>query len=170
MEFVSILNCDERSKTMNVLARKKCAEGQYKEAVLLIQKSSFDESNLDELNGLMNIISTPELLTQLGCNDIYERYLYKKSLQSEFYDGNVTAIFPATPAHIKKYSRQNSVLIEESKELYAKVTKPFIDSQSKEKITWVYNIINGISEVDKIIWQNEHFILLPDSAIFSPKF
>jgi m7GpppX diphosphatase len=57
-------------------------------------------------------------------------------------------------------------MIEESYSMYEKVVKPVILSTPKETTTWVDNILAGVSEADKVIYNDQSpetgFILLPD--------
>jgi m7GpppX diphosphatase len=76
-------------------------------------------------------------------------------------------IHPATPAHISKYTRQERFLVAESPYLYESVVRPWIDSHAAARIKWIDNILNGISEQDKLLYRNTDpdtgFVLLPDS-------
>ncbi len=76
-------------------------------------------------------------------------------------------IYPATASHVSKYTVHKSVLARETQDLYEKVTLPWINSLSKEKIAWVYNILHHKKETESIVYeipdQQEGFILLPDS-------
>lgn len=73
----------------------------------------------------------------------------------------VSIIYPATEKHILKFTPQNLHLIVETPEIYQKVTKPYLE---KEQFTldWVYNILEHKQEADKIIFEDDEFILLPD--------
>jgi m7GpppX diphosphatase len=52
-------------------------------------------------------------------------------------------------------------LIDETPDIYEKVTLPYLE---KEQFTldWVYNILEHKQEVDKIVYEDSDFILLPD--------
>jgi m7GpppX diphosphatase len=73
----------------------------------------------------------------------------------------VSIIYPATEKHILKFTVQELHMIDETPEIYEKVTLPYLE---KEQFTldWVYNILEHKQEVDKIIYEDSDFILLPD--------
>ena len=50
----------------------------------------------------------------------------------------------------------------ETKECYEQVTRPYIDSLSSTSVQWIYDILEHKEEQDRIIYENERFILLPD--------
>lgn len=60
-----------------------------------------------------------------------------------------------------KFTVQDLHLILETPEIYEKVTLPHLE---KEQFTldWVYNILEHKQEVDKIIYEDSDFMLLPD--------
>ncbi|ODQ67052.1 HIT-like protein [Nadsonia fulvescens var. elongata DSM 6958] len=57
-------------------------------------------------------------------------------------------------------------MIEETPELYRKYVVPYICKQTGDRIKWVFNILNGDKEADKIVYRNddpqEGFVLVPD--------
>ena len=74
-------------------------------------------------------------------------------------DINLTYIFPATPAHILKYSKKELALITETAETYKTVVKPYIEKNQLSP-QWVYNILDGKSERDRTFFENDQFMLL----------
>lgn len=74
----------------------------------------------------------------------------------------VTIIDPCDQEHLKKYSNTSfeKKTILETYEMYKEVTEPWIESQSRTE--WVENIINGVSESEKILFSDEDCVLLPD--------
>lgn len=73
----------------------------------------------------------------------------------------MSVIYPATEKHILKYTVQDLHLILETPEIYEKVTLPHLTREQFD-ITWVYQILDHEKEVDKIIYEDNDFILLPD--------
>jgi hypothetical protein len=55
---------------------------------------------------------------------------------------NVDVISPATEKHISKHSAQAFRLVLESPELYARATRPFIESIPPARLAWVTNILD----------------------------
>lgn len=76
-----------------------------------------------------------------------------------------TVIYPATPKHIDKYRIQPFYLVEETEEIYKKVTLPYLESSSFD-IQWIFNILEHKKEADRIVFEDPDpktgFILLPD--------
>ena len=69
-------------------------------------------------------------------------------------------VYPATSLHIKKYSKKDYCFIRETRDRYETIVRPHIEKNQLNP-QWVYNIIDGKSEQDRIILQAEDFILLP---------
>lgn len=69
-------------------------------------------------------------------------------------------IYPATPLHIAKYSKKNFCFINETRHRYETIVRPYIEKNQLNP-QWVYNIIDGKSEQDRILLRTDQFILLP---------
>lgn len=69
-------------------------------------------------------------------------------------------VYPATSLHIKKYSKKDYCFVRETRDRYETIVRPHIEKNQLNP-QWVYNIIDGKSEQDRIILQAENFILLP---------
>lgn len=59
----------------------------------------------------------------------------------------MNVIFPATEAHVRKHTDQKFHMVVETKEAYNQVTKTYIDSIPREKIEWVYNILERYGRI-----------------------
>jgi m7GpppX diphosphatase len=46
--------------------------------------------------------------------------------------------------------------------MYAQVVKPYIESFDASRLQWVYNILEGKAEQEHVLFQDEHFLLMPD--------
>ncbi|KAK4685310.1 m7GpppX diphosphatase, partial [Tremellales sp. Uapishka_1] len=80
-------------------------------------------------------------------------------------DLTIKIIHPATEDHIKKYSVQERLLVSETREMYEGIVKPYIASLPGSKIDWVYKILDGKKEVERVLYRTEGqggFIILPD--------
>lgn len=77
----------------------------------------------------------------------------------------MTAIYPATEKHFKKYQFQPVHMINESAELYTTVTRKCIEEE-QFSLQWVYNILEHKSEAERIVFEDTDpeigFILIPD--------
>jgi m7GpppX diphosphatase len=65
-------------------------------------------------------------------------------------------------------------MITETAEVYHKAILPWIESQPKSRIQWVYNILEGLKEQDNILLRDNDpdtgFIVLPDRYQTMPFF
>lgn len=147
----------KRSDTELAMLGNFYSDPKKKAAVLIIQTASMDSSGLD---ALLSGLSLHEILV----NDIYSTFQGDVPRSVKPYKVNL--IYPATESHVRKHTDQNFHMVVETKEAYRMITKPFIDNIPKEKIEWVYNILEHKSETERIIYEDPHprhgFILLPD--------
>lgn len=81
--------------------------------------------------------------------------------QSFLLDIKLCYIYPATSAHIKKYLKKDRALVSETGENYQKIVKPYLEKNQFDP-QWVYNIIDGKSERERILLETDDFLLLPD--------
>jgi m7GpppX diphosphatase len=51
-------------------------------------------------------------------------------------DLKITAIWPAGPEHVKKYSTQEHIMFNETQEVYEQVVLPYIESIPAGRISW----------------------------------
>ncbi|OWZ73874.1 hypothetical protein AYX14_00598 [Cryptococcus neoformans] len=77
----------------------------------------------------------------------------------------VKIICPATADHIKKYSIQERYVVRETAEIYEQVVKPYIEEMPVSKIGWVYEILEGRKEAERVYYRSEGddgLVILPD--------
>lgn len=131
---------------------EKCSH----KAVVVVEKKSLSQSDVKDL------ISQTQL-TQNFTNDIYAQY--DASCRSSIGNLKVIVISPATDAHVQKYLDRDLHFIHETTDDYESITKPFVQRQVLS-LDWVYNILDGHSESDRIICNDpdpvDGFVLLPD--------
>ncbi|KIY46108.1 HIT-like protein [Fistulina hepatica ATCC 64428] len=77
-------------------------------------------------------------------------------------DVKINIVFPATEDHVRKYRKQQYAMFRESPELYKNIVEPYISSLPKSRTQWVQDILDGKSEVEKVLFSSSDFILLPD--------
>ncbi|KAL1744262.1 HIT-like domain-containing protein [Schizophyllum fasciatum] len=110
-------------------------------------------------------IDTSTLLLEEN-NDIYTwmfaSFADDRSGSHRSRDVKVTLIFPATEAHIRKYTKQRYTMVKETPETYEAVVRPFILNVPRSRTQWVMDILEGRSEQDKVLFDCADFILLPD--------
>lgn len=156
-EITRILKIDPQTKSLAVLGK---IQGQ--DAIIHLEKTSFawPEHQVDVAKAI-------EKIRLIESNDIYFWSLanLRQSLQTT-PGAKVNVIFPATETHINKYAFQKLHYITETKELYEKTVKPYIETQKGDRIQWVHNILFHGKEADTFIHHDEDpidgFVLLPD--------
>ncbi|KAF9423747.1 hypothetical protein BGZ94_008187 [Podila epigama] len=173
--FERVLNEDPVLKTLTLLgtlpAEESSADGlsgtestvARHQAVLLIEKTHFGAQSATS-----DITHRISELFPTGCNDIYHWWNASiSSGQSSDPDLKMSVIYPATEAHITKYSRQERKMVTETAQIYRDSVLPWIESQPKSRIQWVYNILDGVKETENVLFRHSDpdtgFIVLPDS-------
>jgi m7GpppX diphosphatase len=148
-ELVKIINEDGLSKHLALHLKKTETE----DAVLLLNKLPFNSAeSLEKLLFGLEPIDT---------NDIYHRFIDKvRGVECK-------VIYPATPAHIKKYSDQSRRIIRETPVIHKSITRPhFQQLRESGQVSWIDNIIKDESELDRRIIDKKcpqtGFIILPD--------
>ncbi|XP_003384271.1 PREDICTED: m7GpppX diphosphatase-like [Amphimedon queenslandica] len=152
----SVLAEDTRGKSVALCG--SFGEGD-KKAVIVTEKQPIDQK---ELTSFLSSSSHPELKLNFK-NDIYSQY----EVQAPGGLGSLKmmVVYPATEKHVMKYTDQEVFVIKETPEDYARKVKPYIESQALS-LQWVDNILKGISEADRLIYNDEDhvsgFVILPD--------
>lgn len=146
-----VLNEDSRLKSINLCLNSN-ETGQ--KAVALLEKLPF------EVNSVLSQLSE-EGGELLDSNDIYHRFIYQKA------GFECKLIFPATNAHISKYSEQQRKMITETPEMHRQVTRPFFEElRQAGQVAWIQNILDDKSEMERrlvdVKCAHEGFIILPD--------
>ena len=97
-----------------------------------------------------------ELITK---NDRYYKFKSVMNIPTE-----ITIIKPYYQSDIYKYGKKNKYEYLETYNDYITNTVPKINKIDK---TWIINILNKKAEYDKIIYENDNFILMPDITMQS---
>lgn len=87
-----------------------------------------------------------------------------------FADLKINLIYPCSSQHVKKYSRQGVRMVRETPAIYADKVRPYmLQKREQGRLNWVWNIIDGKTEVEDVIYRtpqgrdgDEGFLLLPD--------
>lgn len=144
----AVINEDTRTKHLALHLKSNENSG-----VILLNKLPFNPAeSLDQLvSGLVSVDS----------NDIYHRFI------DEAKGVECKLIYPATTAHIKKYSEQSRRVILETPEMHRRITRPHFQSlRESGQIGWIENILADESEMERRLIDtkdtNSGFILLPD--------
>ncbi len=89
------------------------------QGVIVAEKQPLTESSLSSM------FSSDTKVTKSFQNDIYSQYIL--SCSGGVGEVKVTSVYPATEAHVKKYSEQSMVMVHETPNDYQTITKPFIE-------------------------------------------
>jgi len=155
--FERILNQDPVSHAISFLGTLPNPEGVHEPAIIRIEKIALPETSATEFAQIVHDVE------KIGYNDIYSWYFGRlKSIR----DIKINIIFPATEVHIRKYSKQDIVLVQETPELYERVVKPFIATFPPSRTKWVDDIIAGREEADKVLHRDDSgsfgYMIMPD--------
>ncbi|KAI9596301.1 HIT-like domain-containing protein [Syncephalis fuscata] len=190
-----VLNEDSYSKTLFLLGTLPCqsvAGLKPVDALLIVEKLHFSPTEIERFTN-QRLIQTHTV----GQNDVYHwlkgkighqltsettAYLISVNdsndddskttargevVEYDWWDVKMTVVYPATEAHIRKYTYQERRMIRETAAIYSAVIEPYIASLSTARIQWVYNILEGSHEQESIIYRDNDpetgFVLIPDS-------
>ncbi|KAK1123795.1 hypothetical protein K0M31_008486 [Melipona bicolor] len=163
MEFCLSAFSVKKVLQYNCMRKQIYIEGAFKghegPAVVLLEKQNFP----DDQETLKELFDSGTILHKLYNNDIYGNY---ECFPLKKYNGiNATIIHPATAKHIEKFRRKKLYIVDETYELYQKITLPYIESNSFS-LEWVHNILEHKAEQDKVVYENNDkktgFILVND--------
>lgn len=68
-------------------------------------------------------------------------------------------INPCTQKDVDKYTKKDFTITNETYDYYKQNILPIAISSNKQ---WIYSILNGESEQERIIYENDKFVLIPD--------
>ena len=123
-----VLSNNLRTKTMAVSGRFASHSDDC--AVIVAEKLPLTEADFKDL------FSSQTTLTRSFQNSIYAQYI--ASCATSIGDLKLLSVYPATDAHIRKYSDQPLHVVHETPDDYEAITKPFIEKQAFS--LEVYNI------------------------------
>jgi len=150
-----VLGDDSLTKHVAVLGRFEGCEGQ---AIVKVSRRHFASDSIPRL-------LSDETKTVLHFeNDIYTKF--DANVPSDLAEVTVDVVYPASAKHIAKATDQEFVMIRESPELYAEVTKAYIESLPSSSIQWVYNILEKKAETERLLFEDPDpdtgFMMHPD--------
>jgi m7GpppX diphosphatase len=155
IKLLRILNDDHEMKFAAIEGEIEDNDGEKKSVVLLFEKTPF---HFDDVAKLMK---ENELQFKVDfINDIYHKYIVEE--RSSCNDIKLMFIYPATPLHIKRYSKKEFSLISETRHRYETIVRPYVEKNQLDA-QWIYNIIDGKSEQERILLETDQFIVVPGS-------
>ncbi|KAF8636040.1 hypothetical protein AX15_000197 [Amanita polypyramis BW_CC] len=129
------------------------------QAIIRIEKTALDVSTAPLLfasdSGLIQRAHLGE------STDIYT-WFFGWLRENRERDLKINVVCPATEVHVRKYSRQEQIMVRETPELYERIIKPYIAAFPPSRAQWVENILNGLSEQNKVLFSSSDFMILPD--------
>lgn len=151
-EIKKVINEDNKFKHLALHLQNK---NDSSDAVILLDRPHFNSSDPVALHRLISE------LVPVDSNDIYHRFVnHKEAVECK-------AIYPATEAHLKKYSEQGRRIIQETPEMHRSITRPHYEIlRDSGQIGWIDNILADQSEMERRIVDEKcpetGYILLPD--------
>jgi len=158
-KFERILNEDTLTHSIIFLGSLPAPEGDGQvQAIIRIEKTVLDSAQIPSIFHSLGGIERVELEQS---TDIYT-WMFGWLGPGREWDVKINIVCPATDVHVKKYTRQQQLIVRETPELYERVVKPYIDAFPAARTKWVDNILNGLSEQDKVLVSTPEFLILPD--------
>ncbi|KAH8117217.1 scavenger mRNA decapping enzyme [Phellopilus nigrolimitatus] len=156
-----VLNEDHFSHTVTLLGTIPFPLHSVRsQAILRVERTELSGSVAQKLPDILQSVKLIE------SNDIYSWLLAWIKKHDDVPDVKLNVICPATEVHIRKYSKQSVIIVRETPELYERVVLPFIRAFPPSRTKWVEDILSGVSEGDKILYEDvsptSGFVLLPD--------
>ncbi|KAG8823718.1 hypothetical protein FRC17_009247 [Serendipita sp. 399] len=130
------------------------ASGDRVQSILILKKTAFSQETVSQIAW--------DRIETIQSNDIYHILLGWLHSSRVDADVKIDLISPATATHIRKYSQQTLKVVSETPELYRSIVKPYIDSFPPERTSWVDNILSYKSEAEKILYEDDDWIIVPD--------
>ncbi|KIM43029.1 hypothetical protein M413DRAFT_18208 [Hebeloma cylindrosporum] len=127
-------------------------------AIVRLEKTALNAADSSKFFGDNGIIEKVQLEES---TDIYT-WLFGWLGEDRERDVKINVICPATDVHIRKYTRQDQIMVHETPALYEKYVKPYISAFPASRTTWVENILKGLSEQSKVLYSCPEFLILPD--------
>ncbi|KXN83364.1 m7GpppX diphosphatase [Leucoagaricus sp. SymC.cos] len=158
-KFERILNDDSLTHTVILLGTLPEPEGDGEvQAIVRIEKTALNANQMPSIFHSLSGIDRTELEQS---TDIYT-WMFGWLGPGREGDVKINVICPATEVHIRKYTKQEQLIVRETPELYDKIVKPYIDAFPASRTQWVENILTGVSEKEKVLVSNPDFMILPD--------
>ncbi|KIK75446.1 hypothetical protein PAXRUDRAFT_835657 [Paxillus rubicundulus Ve08.2h10] len=126
-------------------------------AILRIERTAFPPSFTDGLSS--GVVASTRLIEHTDIYSWMHGWLERKE---DLPDVKINVIFPATEVHIRKYTKQELLMVTETPELYDGVVKPYIEAFPASRTQWVRDVVDGKSEAERILCRTSDFLILPD--------
>ncbi|KAI0330054.1 scavenger mRNA decapping enzyme [Cubamyces sp. BRFM 1775] len=160
--FERVLNEDPITHALTILGTLPVeGKSEHAQAIVRIEKTALIGDQADQL--FPGQLKDSKLIDS---TDIYTWLLGWLEPSKDRPDVKINIVHPATEVHIRKYSKQEFVIVHETPALFERIVKPYITAFPPSRTQWVENILNGVSEVEKVLYQDPSpdsgYLLLPD--------
>ncbi|KAI0353412.1 scavenger mRNA decapping enzyme [Trametes cingulata] len=161
-QFERVLNEDPVTHALTLLGTlPKEGTSEHAPAIVRVEKTALTADHAEQL--LPGLLKDTKLIEG---TDIYTWLFGWLDASADRPDVKINIVHPATEVHIRKYSRQEIVIVHETPDLFERIVKPYISAFPPSRTQWVENILNGVSEADKVVFRDpspEHgYLILPD--------
>jgi len=154
-----VLNEDPIANVVILLGKFPKCDTPEEAAIIRIEKTALAFSAESICSSLQNV-------KLIESTDIYSWLFGWLNSSEDRPDCKINVVYPATEVHIRKYSKQQVIMVRETPELFNRVVKPYISALPPARIQWVYNILFGESEAEKILHKDSSpetgYVILPD--------
>ncbi|KAF5348544.1 hypothetical protein D9756_009582 [Leucocoprinus leucothites] len=158
-KFEKILNEDSLTHSVIFLGSLPEPDGDGDiQAIIRLEKTALDPA---QMPGIFHSLSGIERVELEQSTDIYT-WMFGWLGPGRERDLKINIICPATEVHIRKYTKQEQLIVRETPELYERIVKPYIDAFPPSRTQWAENILTGRSEQEKVLVSNPAFMILPD--------
>ncbi|KAJ2887050.1 hypothetical protein H4R27_000242 [Coemansia aciculifera] len=176
-QFKEVLSDDTSSKTiwlLGIISTTTSADSAADEpvvaghnaAIVVLERMAFSPLAIAKAGCTLPTLLDSVMLATGERNDVYAWATGDASIAALKPDLRIALTYPATQKHIDKHRHQLRKWVSETPELYARITKSFIDSQPTSRIQWVYNILSKKVESEHIVFEDPDpdsgFIIVPD--------
>ncbi|KAI0634995.1 scavenger mRNA decapping enzyme [Trametes polyzona] len=160
--FERVLNEDPVTHALTLLGTLPNGEtSEHAPAIVRIEKTALAADQGDQL--LTHALDKSRLIEG---TDIYTWAFGWLKPSEDRPDVKINIVHPATEVHIRKYSRQEVAIVHETPALFERIVKPYIAAFPPSRTKWVENILNGVSEVEKVLYRDPSpdlgYLILPD--------
>ncbi|TFK47544.1 scavenger mRNA decapping enzyme [Heliocybe sulcata] len=130
-------------------------------AIVRVEKTALPGSVASQLSDSL------ERVDRVEKNDIYMWFMGWLSASARSNpDLKINVISPCTEVHIRKYTRQQILMVHETPALYKSVVEPYIAAFPPSRTQWVTDILTGKTEAEKVLYKDPNpsagYLILPD--------
>ncbi|KAI0827016.1 scavenger mRNA decapping enzyme [Trametes gibbosa] len=160
--FERVLNEDPITHALTLLGTLPVrGSSEHAQAIIRVEKTAFTADHAEQLFPAM--LKDTKLIEG---TDIYTWLFGWLNVSTDRPDVKINIVHPATEVHVRKYSTQEVAMVHETPTLFESIVKPYISAFPLSRTRWVDNILNGVSEADKILFRDPApetgFVILPD--------